>query len=445
MAVAMGSPIFQSLKTETANSWAMDTARTAADPQYWWNTSGRDISNMLNEANYPEEVQHHFLIYFRNTICPQLGSRPDGTSIKSPVGWDGNPFEYSFELKSSAKAPAVRFVVDLSQLRPADNINPLSMATAQKVVDSLAERAPGFDNTWYHALKRWFCQSHLPTSEQQALIAKVGHQSTMAVGFDVYPRISAPGRLPIMGKVYFSPSFTAAAKGITSWQSTRLAILQLPDIDSQSNILQSLGLIENYLSDKPSEWENGARYLATDFVDPSKARLKIYMRHPGKSFDEIWDCYTLGGRIPGHEDDKEKFRDLMDLTSGTRYDTEIEKQRQPDQSPHTSRQKTTVIAFSLSAENQYPTPKLGIHPANFAPNDEIIARGLDEWSRKYEWYDGEKSIEQRVKSVFTHRKLDEETGIFTFIGIGRKDDPSKKGLSMQVYITPELYKTPRVE
>lgn len=127
------------------------------------------------------------------------------------------------------------------------------MATAQKVVDSLAERTPRFDDTWYYSLKRWFCHSHLPTSEQQALIAKAGHQSTMVVGFDIYPHISAPGRLPIMGKVYLSPCFTAAAKGITRWQSTRLAILQLPDIYSQPNILRSLGLIEDYLSDKPRD------------------------------------------------------------------------------------------------------------------------------------------------------------------------------------------------
>lgn len=105
---------------------------------------------MLNESNYPEEVQRHFLSYFRDTLCPQLGSRPDGTSVKSCVGWDGNPFEYSFELKDSTKSPAVRFGVDLTQLRSADNINPLSMATAQKVVDSLAERTPGTApwNTW---------------------------------------------------------------------------------------------------------------------------------------------------------------------------------------------------------------------------------------------------------------------------------------------------------
>jgi len=75
------------------------------------------------------------------------GSSPhescNSTSTKSGVGWDGNPLEYSFELKGSAKSKSVRFVVDLSELCPADKTNTLSMAATQKVVDALAEKTPG--------------------------------------------------------------------------------------------------------------------------------------------------------------------------------------------------------------------------------------------------------------------------------------------------------------
>jgi DMATS type aromatic prenyltransferase len=159
-------------------------------------------------------------------------------------------------------------------------------------------------------------------------------------------------------------------------------------------------LIEDYLSNKPKDWENGTRYLATDFVTLDKARLKIYMRYPGQSFDEIWDYYTLGGRIPNVEDDKEKFRDLMNLVSGTSYDAETGKQSQTDQPLYTSaNRKLTTIYFSLSAENPCPAPKLCIYPANFAPTDEVIAQGLDAWLRKYKWYISGKSMEERVKSV----------------------------------------------
>ncbi|OAF54690.1 hypothetical protein VC83_08980 [Pseudogymnoascus destructans] len=120
---------------------------------------------------------------YRDSICPLLGARPDNTSTKSGVGWDGNPLEYSFELRGSTKNKSVRFVVDLSELRPADKNNTLSMATTQKVVDALAEKTPGFDDTWYRVLKEWFVYSHLSPNEQEALIAKAGQQTSVILAY----------------------------------------------------------------------------------------------------------------------------------------------------------------------------------------------------------------------------------------------------------------------
>jgi DMATS type aromatic prenyltransferase len=318
---------------------------------------------------------------------------------KSGVGWDGNPFEYSFELKGSTASQAVRFVVDFSQLRPADKNNPLSIVGSQKVVNSLAARTPNFNDTWYRNLRQFFVQEHLSPSEQQALVAETGYQTSLIMGFDIHSRLSAPDAIPVMAKVYFPPCFVAAAQKITRWQAVRSAIHQLPDVNSYPNILRSLAVIESYLSTKPAELENGPRYLATDFIEPGKARLKIYMRYPGHSFEEIWNYYTLGGRIPGLEEDKEKFRDLMNFVSGTDYDATSGKQGQVNGAYTLADVKKTAIYFSLSADNPVPAPKICIYPANFAPNDEVIAKGLDKWLVKCGWYDGGKTMEERVKSV----------------------------------------------
>lgn len=43
----------------------------------------------------------------------------------------------------------------------------------------------------------------------------------------------------------------------------------------------------------------------------------------------------------------------------------------------------------------------------------------------------------------TYRSLDEKPGIFTFIGFGRKEGLDDRALSLQVYVTPELYENPR--
>lgn len=387
MANPTSTAVFQSLDGETG-----------AFP-YWWKTSGRDLSNMLHEANYPEEVQRQFLSYYRDSICPLLGARPDSTSSKSGIGADGNPLEYSFELRGSTKKKSVRFVVDLTELRPADRNNILGMETTQKVIDSLAEKTPGFDDTWYRVLKDWFVYAHLPPSEQEALVAKAKQQTSVVLGFDIYPKVIESDRLPVMGKVYFPPCYAAAAKGMTRWQACRSALQQLPGIDSFPNILKSTNMINDYLSDKPEAWQMGVRYLATDLVAPSKARFKVYLRCFGTTFDDIWDYYTLGGRIPDLEDDKEKFRDLMDFVSGTSY-AEARSNSQMELGRFESvSKKLTAIYFSLSADNPYPAPKLCVYPANFAPNDAVIAKGLDKWLDKYGWSDDEKSMEEQVRSV----------------------------------------------
>ena len=124
------------------------------------------------------------------------------------------------------------------------------------------------------------------------------------------------------------------------------------------------------------------------------------MRYPGRSFDRIWDFYTLGGRIPGLEEDKEKFRDLMSLMNDSNDAAEAQEQTHADESSLANvRVKTNTIYFSISAENPGPAPKIGFFPANTAGSDEVIAKGLDAWLSKYGWYDGGKTLEERLDNV----------------------------------------------
>ncbi|KAF2138184.1 uncharacterized protein K452DRAFT_235057 [Aplosporella prunicola CBS 121167] len=353
---------------------------------------------MMQEAKYPETVQQNFLGFYRDTICPLLGARPNSSSIGSGLSRDGNPFEYSFELKDSAAGQTVRFCVDLSELRPSNKTNPLSIEATQKVVDVLQTTTPGFDNKWYRHLSQWFLHHHLPASQQQDLIAKAGQHTSLILGFDIRPNPHELDSLPALAKIYFTPCVAAAAKGITRWQAVRQAIRHLPDVGAHPNILASLAKIEDYLADKPQHFEHTARYLATDFVAPAQSRLKIYMRFPSADFDAIWDFYTLGGRIPGLADDKQKLRDLMQLISGGENSGADREMENPDKYT-AARKKATVLYFSLSPRSPFPGPKVYFCPANTAANDAVIARGLDAWLRKYQWSDGDVSIQDRIESV----------------------------------------------
>lgn len=254
----------------------------------------------------------------------------------------------------------------------------------------------------HRALSRWFVYSNASSNKQKTLVAQVGYQTPTILGFDINPRLLdlAPGKLPVMAKSYFPPCFVAKDRGFGRFQALALGIRQMPDIGSHPNILLALKMIEDYVDDYP-QYEDCGRGIATDFVKAGMARLKVYMRYWGNSFEEMWDYYTLGGRIPGLDDDKEKLRDLVDMARGRDYPVDKIKQESPAEQRRRALfgEKPSSMYFSLSPEKPYPIPKLYFYPAFQAPNDQAIAQGIDTWMMKYGWYDGGRTLEERVQSV----------------------------------------------
>ncbi|RYP47235.1 hypothetical protein DL768_006678 [Monosporascus sp. mg162] len=355
--MADGSPVFLMLSS----------AATEAGSQYWRKTTGRDLANMLHAAQYLEETQRAFLSYYKipsvhSWTVPQS---PTEKKLVKSWTWAGSTSEYSFEPKESAKALDVRSVVDF---------NPLQL----EYLDS----------------------SHLPVPTQKALIAEAGHITPFLIGFGFSREApDGAGTLPVLGKAYFLPCIAAVTQAKTRFEVIRAGIRQLPNIFSWPNILSSLPLLEECLASKPrdcvsflrftlyyhfslTDWENGARYLATDFVTPDKARLKTYLRCLGTSFDDIWDYFTLGGLIPDMGDVKDRYRQFLNLLGGIET---------------ANRRKLTTIYFSLDNKYQFPAPRVAFCVRKFAANDALVAQGLDGWLQRFGWDDANRSIEDLVR------------------------------------------------
>ncbi|CZT12199.1 uncharacterized protein RAG0_16114 [Rhynchosporium agropyri] len=426
----------------------IDQTKLDDDALYWWRTSGLDLARMMEEAEFPGKTKNQFLTFYSSVICPLLKGKPVRGSMPTAVGWDGNPFEYSWEFKGSTKKSSVRFVLDLSEVRPPNKSSPMSVDTVEEVLKILKHKSPLYDEHWHRALERWLVYSNASTEKQELLISKAGHRTPTILGFDINPKITekAPDLLPVMIKSYFPPCFVAADRGFTRFQALSLGVRQLPDIGSHPNILLGLKMIEDFMADHP-QYESQGRGLSTDFVPAGQARLKVYLRYVGDDFEEMWDFYTLGGRIPipDLDADKEKLRDITQLSRGLQYpahkireESEADKKRRAILGT-----KPSSLYFSLTPDRPYPIPKLYFYPGFQAPNDEAVAQGLDQWLEKYGWADGGATVEDRTRRTFTYRGLDEKPGIFTFIGIGRKEGLDDRALSLQVYVTPELYENPR--
>ncbi|KAF7369687.1 Aromatic prenyltransferase [Mycena venus] len=305
---------------------------------YWWHTIGGDIATLLHEAHYSARTQSAFLTFFKNVICPQLGPAPSTTSARSSLTIGGHPFEYCLEFVGVWLTP--------TQWSP-----------------PWLPRVPGFDASWYLSFRRFFDLAHLPLTEQRVLIASAGHQSPVELGFDIqHEHHPSPHSLPILAKVYFLPCFIAAARGITRWRAAKLAFSSLPGFESGNipRLQAALALVDVFLTEKGVEWEDEVRYIATDFVKPEKARLKIYFRCPaGASVQEVWDACTLGGRITGMDgEDRAHLEGLIASIAGkadARDAGEVGMQT-PQEAWHAKR---TMVYMSLSDEH----PRAGIEGA----------------------------------------------------------------------------------
>lgn len=126
----------------------IDVSKLDDDALYWWRTSGLDLARMMEEAGFPDKTKNQFLTFYSAVICPLLKEKPEAGSMPTAVGWDGNPFEYSWEFKGSTKKSSVRFVLDLTEVRPPNKNCPMSVDTVEEVLKVLKDKSPLYDDHW---------------------------------------------------------------------------------------------------------------------------------------------------------------------------------------------------------------------------------------------------------------------------------------------------------
>ena len=126
----------------------IDVTKLDDDALYWWRTSGLDLARMMEEAGFPDKTKNQFLTFYSTVICPLLQGKPQAGSMPTAVGWDGNPFEYSWEFKGSTKKSSVRFVLDLTEVRPPNKNCPMSTNAVEVVLRTLKHKSPLYDDHW---------------------------------------------------------------------------------------------------------------------------------------------------------------------------------------------------------------------------------------------------------------------------------------------------------
>lgn len=412
---------------------------------------------MLKAADYQDAAIERFMEYFTTWILPAWGEKPanrliDPSSQALPsLNFDNTPIESSFNMTSTNPNPTVRLSVEIGR------------TSAQNALDGFLRRNKGVDNTldtsWKDSLQR------------SVLSDTAGYFGDMGIGFDLKPKLSDlvianPRAIPADAKAYFVAVWRAREEQITRWQLIRRSILDLPNIHQDApGIVSGLKAVDDFLAGYPPEVGNLISIVATDLVEPKKARVKFYCKVPAGAtsadFAEVFEWLTLGGRMTALNNDRALLQNLFDLVHGVdsrnaSCDNNQTHNHHPvhlDQYIHRTELAKTCVAppqvapcsvyFSLAGDSPEPTAKLILGAKYNSRTDAEIAEGVETFLRVQKWPRSFGSYGELVRGCFPGVPLDSRSDkLHTFVCLSRKEVGSDEW-ALQTYYNPLYYRYPR--
>lgn len=285
------------LETETLQPW--DTVNSTIqfrneDTQYWWDRTGRMFAKLIQRAGYSATEQYRELIFYALFVAPELGKAPDEhgnvRGWRSPGTPDSTPIDFSWEWGPGNNA-TVRYSFECIGPHAGTELDPLNSYATDAWIQRLRDQGmvPGLDLEWYEH----FTGAILPSREMRRdKTADVFiEETTPKAGVVVALDIEKGG--PVM-KMYIYPGLKALELGISNLELVQRAIRGLPRAQYESLGCEPL---LQYLDEGTRRWGLETGILSIDCLEPSRARVKVYVRARHTSLEYMMDCLTLGGRL----------------------------------------------------------------------------------------------------------------------------------------------------
>lgn len=285
------------LETETPQPW--DTVNSTIqfrneDTQYWWDRTGRMFAKLIQRAGYSATEQYRELIFYALFVAPELGKAPDAhgnvRGWRSPGTPDSTPIDFSWEWGPGNNA-TVRYSFECIGPHAGTELDPLNSYATDAWIQRLRDQGmvPGLDLEWYEH----FTGAILPSREMRRdKTADVFiEETTPKAGVVVALDIEKGG--PVM-KMYIYPGLKALELGISNLELVQRAIRGLPRAQYESLGCEPL---LQYLDEGTRRWGLETGILSIDCLEPSRARVKVYVRARHTSLEYMMDCLTLGGRL----------------------------------------------------------------------------------------------------------------------------------------------------
>ncbi|EMD58956.1 hypothetical protein COCSADRAFT_41511, partial [Bipolaris sorokiniana ND90Pr] len=397
------------------------------DARFWWETTGPILARMMELIGYDQDTQHKHLLFYYMYILPALGRRPSPEG--HPNGWesfmtdDCSPLELSWEWGMSAGESRVRFSIEPIGKHAGNSADPLNEKMVFQLIDTLR---PAFhsslDLTIFDAFSEALTTTHKKLDTKHI---SVNGRSQHFVAFDL--DVGTPSL-----KAYFIPGLKAVET------DTPVPELVVQAIDSCKAHLGSIFMnnFRRFNSDlttfsKTSPSRPQIEIVSIDCVVPVKSRVKIYVRHRETSFDSVCRMLSLGASKPLDPASLASLRELWSLVLG--LPEYFPSDQELPNVPH--RTSGILYYFEIKPTSYDIVPKVYIPVRHYAKNDLSIAQGLATYFERRGHSATAGKYVQALSDIFSHRSLDSELGLHTYITCSFK----KTGLSVTSYFNPEIY------
>ena len=393
-----------------------------SDFDFWWRTTGIPLAILLQKAAYPVNDQLQNLLFYYQSIVPELGVGPNAQGL--PRSWRSfmtdhySPIELSWEWGCGGEAPTVRFSIEPIGPHAGTPMDPCNQYATTRLVHQYQPLIPNCDlRLFEHFSKELLSYEHLPSRD---------HSSRTFVAFEF-------GKDNLMLKAYFLPAFKAAESNQSTWEIIRQAIQDLPDYSLSA--FSGLSTLQNYLTTSPHGSELEAEIFAIDCVAPCRSRLKIYMRSRSTSFASVRDIMTLGGTLDGSS----LTHGLHELQKLWRLVLPQWQPFSPDDDLRQNNHRTAGVLyyFDIKQGTALPGVKIYIPVRHYGPNDLAIADGLQLYLKSRGQGHFARKYVEALEGIAPPASLRSRCRIQTYIGCSIVGGQ----LKLTSYLTPEVYQT----
>ncbi len=332
-------------------------------------STGVVLARMLQKAGYSKQALRYHLAFFCRYVTPAMGRRPgpDGR----PHGWqsfmtdDYTPIELSWSWKEGDTLPAVRYAIEPIGHWAGTVFDPLNMRVARDCIRKTQGALSGLNQDWLKFFSKELVATGADNFDMQSNADSDILGSQIFTAYDLGDEKTAL-------KAYFIPTLKARLSGQSNYQLIRNTMNKL--IVQQPSLANSFAVLSQWMESRQGENQIDAEIVAIDCVQPSKSRIKIYVRSRLTTFDSVVDVMTMDGLLnkDGTEKAVASLKDLWGRVLGLGPDFSVS-------APLESRGHRTagiLYYFELKPGATLPSSKVYIPAKHYGVNDLEVARGL---------------------------------------------------------------------